>query len=103
MKHELVNIAGTVRVTFTVVKAVGFVRITWREQGNEDASSDGCGIVEARETYKDLLASGYRKPTPTRPAPAAGTWAATARMMARGDRSGFDWDAWKDQRKEGRW
>ena len=101
MKHELVNYAGTVRVTFSIEGDVA--RITWRESGNEDASSDGCGIVEARETYKDLRAQGYRKPTPTRPAPAAGTWAATARMMARGDRSGFDWDAWKDQRKEGRW
>ena len=34
--------------------------------------------------------------------PPAGTWAATARMMAKGDNSGFDWDAWKDQMKEGR-
>ena len=34
--------------------------------------------------------------------PPAGTWASTARMMAKGDNSGFDWDAWKDQMKEGR-
>jgi len=32
--------------------------------------------------------------------PAPGTWAATARMMAQGDDSGFDWDAWKDEMKE---
>jgi hypothetical protein len=32
--------------------------------------------------------------------PAAGTWAATARMMAQCDDSGFDWDAWKDEMKE---
>tara|TARA_B000000557_G_scaffold217344_1_gene184509 strand:+ start:65 stop:589 length:525 start_codon:yes stop_codon:yes gene_type:complete len=39
---------------------------------------------------------------PSRVGPPAGTWAATARMMAKGDNSGFDWDAWKDQMKEGR-
>ena len=30
----------------------------------------------------------------------AGTFAATARLMAQGDDSGFDWDAWKDEMKE---
>ena len=29
-----------------------------------------------------------------------GTWAQTARIMAQGDDSGFDWDAWKDEMKE---
>ena len=37
---------------------------------------------------------------PSKVGPPAGTWAATARMMAQGDNSGFDWDAWKDQMKE---
>jgi len=32
--------------------------------------------------------------------PKPGTWAHTARMMARGDNSGFDWDAWKDDMKD---
>ncbi len=32
--------------------------------------------------------------------PEPGTWAATAAMMADGDDSGFDWDAWKDEMKE---
>lgn len=32
--------------------------------------------------------------------PQPGTWAYTARMMAEGDTSGFDWDAWKDEMKE---
>ncbi len=32
--------------------------------------------------------------------PKPGTWAHTARMMAAGDDSGFDWDAWKDEMKE---
>lgn len=32
--------------------------------------------------------------------PPPGSWAATARMMAAGDDSGYDWDAWKDQMKE---
>jgi hypothetical protein len=32
--------------------------------------------------------------------PAPGTWAFTARLMAQGDDSGFDWDAWKDEMKE---
>lgn len=33
--------------------------------------------------------------------PPAGSWADVARMMAAGDDSGFDWDAWKDEMKEG--
>ncbi len=32
--------------------------------------------------------------------PPPGSWAATARMMAQGDDSGFDWDRWKDEMKE---
>lgn len=32
--------------------------------------------------------------------PEPGTWAHTARIMAAGDDSGFDWDAWKDEMKE---
>ena len=32
--------------------------------------------------------------------PPAGSWAATARMMAQNDDSGFDWDRWKDEMKE---
>jgi len=32
--------------------------------------------------------------------PPAGSWAATARMMAQGDDSDFDWDAWKDEMKD---
>ena len=31
--------------------------------------------------------------------PPPGSWAATARMMASGDDSGFDWDLWKDEMK----
>ena len=32
--------------------------------------------------------------------PPPGSWASVARMMAQGDDSGFDWDAWKDEMKE---
>jgi glutamate mutase epsilon subunit len=32
--------------------------------------------------------------------PQPGTWAATARIMAEGDDSGFDWDEWKDRMKD---
>ena len=32
--------------------------------------------------------------------PQPGTWAWTARAMAEGDTSGFDWDAWKDEMKD---
>lgn len=38
--------------------------------------------------------------TKTPKGPPPGSWAATARMMAQGDDSGFDWDAWKDEMKE---
>jgi hypothetical protein len=33
------------------------------------------------------------------PEPPAGSWASTARAMARDDDSGTDWDAWKDEMK----
>lgn len=39
------------------------------------------------------------KPKPSLEPP-PGSWAAVARMMAEGDDSGFDWDAWKDEMKE---
>lgn len=32
--------------------------------------------------------------------PPPGSWADIARIMAEGDDSGFDWDAWKDQMKD---
>lgn len=32
--------------------------------------------------------------------PPRGSWADVGRMMAQGDDSGFDWDAWKDEMKE---
>lgn len=35
--------------------------------------------------------------SPTKPP--AGSYAATARMMAQGDNSGFDWDQWKEEMK----
>ena len=35
--------------------------------------------------------------TPTEPPP--GSWASVARIMAKDDDSGFDWDAWKDDCK----
>lgn len=40
-------------------------------------------------------------PFPIQPPP--GSWADVARMMAQGDDSGFDWDAWKDEMKERDW
>jgi hypothetical protein len=40
------------------------------------------------------------EPDERRGEPPMGTWAATARLMAANDDSGFDWDAWKDQMKE---
>ena len=40
------------------------------------------------------------KPAPSTAQPPLGSWADVARMMAQGDDSGFDWDAWKDERKE---
>ena len=44
----------------------------------------------------------WGRPLYTTYEPPAGSWAATARMMAQNDDSGFDWDAWKNQMKEGR-
>ncbi len=44
---------------------------------------------EVDDEFDDIDVSG----------PPPGTWAATARMMARGDDSGFDWDMWKEEMK----
>jgi len=41
------------------------------------------------------------EPEPGPNEPPAGSWAAVARLMAEDDDSDFDWDAWKDQMKEG--
>ncbi len=48
-----------------------------------------CGLLRGHPEYF----------IPAQPAP--GSWADVARMMAAGDDSGFDWDAWKDQMKDG--
>lgn len=52
---------------------------------------------DAREHKKESFA-GADDSIPREPP--IGTWASVARMMAQGDDSGFDWDAWKDQMKE---
>lgn len=39
-------------------------------------------------------------PEPDTMMPPPGSWADVARIMAQGDDSGFDWDAWKDQMKD---
>ncbi len=39
-------------------------------------------------------------PAPTHVETQPDTWAQTARIMAQGDDSGFDWGAWKDEMKE---
>ena len=54
-------------------------------------------VEEARNDYRELLDAGATK-TPQEPP--IGSWAATARFMAHQDRSGFDWDRWKDESKE---
>jgi hypothetical protein len=62
-----------------------------------------CEIANAKETQKRPAAatvattSGYNREVSE---PPVGSWASVARIMAEGDTSGFDWDAWKDQMKE---
>ena len=53
------------------------------------------GLTQAE---KDKMNEAPETKTPKGPPP--GSWAATARMMAQGDDSGFDWDRWKDEMKE---
>lgn len=58
-------------------------------------------VVCDKETHEPLfaLAYGELQDAPTN-GPPPGSWADVARMMAQGDDSGVDWDAWKDEMKE---
>lgn len=51
--------------------------------------SENCRTGNIWHSHDDCLG-----PTPD-------SYAATARLMAAGDDSDFDWDAWKDEQKEG--
>ena len=63
-------------------------------QNESPAATDAYAFVSGR-------AESARAMAPTSPkGPPPGSWAATARMMAQGDDSGFDWDRWKDEMKE---
>ncbi len=57
---------------------------------------------QAEESFqawlREIIAEQDAKRSPHEPPP--GSWASVARMMAQGDDSGFDWDAWKDEMKE---
>ena len=55
-------------------------------------------------TEDDEVDMGFEKAlAEDRILPPVGSWAETARMMATfGDDDGMDWDAWKDEMKEGR-
>lgn len=64
---------------------------TQSEQKEVDVRTDASAFATG-------FSESVRAITPSEPP--AGTWAATARMMAQGDDSGFDWDAWKDEMKE---
>lgn len=59
------------------------------ERGCEATDGEPCG----RSTCEGCEANVPFEPPP-------GSWASVARIMAAGDDSGFDWDAWKDEMKE---
>ena len=53
----------------------------------------------AKPVQSDVWYQNEAPKTKTPKGPPPGSWAATARMMAQGDDSGFDWDRWKDEMK----
>lgn len=63
---------------------------------NEQCSRDCEGCPDCTVAGIPLEQHDITQPLP-------GTWAFTARMMAQGDASGFDWDRWKDEMKEREW
>jgi hypothetical protein len=64
--------------------------------------SENAGRVDCRRIMSNTK-KPTEKPAPSTTQPPPGSWADVARMMAQGDDSGFDWDAWKDQQKEERY
>ena len=58
-------------------------------EGWETSEEEAFGVNPAAGTTVHISAE-----------PQLGTWAATARLMAEGDDSGFDWDEWKDRMKD---
>ncbi len=63
--------------------------------------SDGGDKIEGPADEDDGIPEENMDGEDHRYMPAPGTWADVARIMAEGDDSGFDWDAWKDEMKEG--
>ena len=62
-------------------------------------------LAERRKKYgkpvqSDVWYQNEAPKTKVPKGPPPGSWAATARMMAQGDDSGFDWDRWKDEMKD---
>ena len=80
------------------------VLVSVTEHGHLRQASAGTlmPLGDARKYYAEIRDSGGTKhwrPSAPPTEPPAGSWAATARFMARGDTSGFDWDQWKDDMK----
>jgi hypothetical protein len=69
-----------------------------------EAWLDALGVDELPAAAMPLIVPGYNDDAPANRVvptdPPAGSWAATARVMAQGDDSGFDWDRWKDEQKD---
>ena len=66
-----------------------------------EAANTKQGITVPSPKRRPRSTKATTSPTPVSDRePPVGSWASVARMMATGDDSGFDWDAWKDQMKE---
>ena len=61
-------------------------------------SAERLAQVNADEDVREARKAAFEDHDVTQPP--AGSWASVARIMAAGDDSDFDWDAWKDQMKE---
>lgn len=91
---------------FKLSKARGIVlhysRQLCEEANIKQASSTrpSAAEIDAQEDRREARKAAMEDHNADLREPPVGSWASVARMMAAGDDSGFDWDAWKDQMKE---
>jgi len=78
------------------------LRRDYRKAVKEGSVEWAAHIAQKGIFKKELveLAKARKAELDARVEPPMGSWAQVARMMAAGDTSGFDWDAWKDEQKE---
>jgi len=85
---------------YKLAKARGIVLHYSRQLAEAANTKQGITVPSPKRRPRSTKATTSPTPVSDREPP-VGSWASVARMMASGDDSGFDWDAWrKDQMKE---